>query len=61
MMNLITNIRIVLNVVVILNYICERSERRSCLYHNFVDDYCIDCGCFKHQVENKKLFTYLCK
>ena len=43
-------------------HIARRSERRSCLYHNFVDDYCIDCGCFKHQVENKNcLHIYVSK
>lgn len=35
-------------------HIAGRSERRSCKYHNFDNDYCKDCGCFTHQVKNEK-------
>jgi hypothetical protein len=33
-------------------HLAGRSERRSCKYHNFDNNYCVDCGCFRHQVQN---------
>ena len=34
-------------------HIAGRSERRSCRYHNFDNNYCKDCGCFRHQIKNQ--------
>jgi hypothetical protein len=33
-----------------------RSERRSCNYHNFKNNYCYDCGIFRHQLQNENCF-----
>ena len=35
-------------------HIANRSLRRSCNYHNFINDYCFDCGLFRYQIKNSK-------
>ena len=35
-------------------HISNRSQRRSCRYHNFHNGYCYDCGCFKYEVDNQR-------